>query len=310
MQMDRREVLRAPAAFAAGITLAACGGGNAATDAKAPTVLIHGGWYGAWEWTAVAQSLAALGVPAFAMDLPGAGLRATLPQSFVSGDQAALATEVSPSAGITMDAWVSDVTAFVQSVFTAFGRKVTLVTHSAAGVIANAIGEQRPDLLNSLCYVTSAMSGSNVSLGEYTTHPSFATSELGNAVVANPAVVNAYRFNPRSADAAYRAAVKSAIAGDLTDVQFAAMLSMMNPDLTLQPLGAKLPLSAGKWGSLPRVFVRATLDRDFPVALQDEWIAAADALTPSNKTRVVSLAASHSVPISKPKEVADAIASL
>lgn len=55
-----------------------------------PIVLVHGAWHGAWIWSDLINRLAAVGVPAHAIDLPGHGV-SPLPPSDVNGDADALA---------------------------------------------------------------------------------------------------------------------------------------------------------------------------------------------------------------------------
>jgi hypothetical protein len=47
------------------------------------------------------------------------------------------------------------------------------------------------------------------------------------------------------------------------------------------------------WGRVPHTYVRLTEDRAMPLALQDRFIAEADALVPDNPFDVHSLASSH-----------------
>lgn len=61
-------------------------------------VFVHGAWHGGWCWSEVVPLLAERGYPAIALDLPGHGITARLPQAYLQQPQnpAALATEVSP----------------------------------------------------------------------------------------------------------------------------------------------------------------------------------------------------------------------
>jgi hypothetical protein len=78
------------------------------------------------------------------------------------------------------------------------------------------------------------------------------------------------------------------------------LLSILEPD---EP--ATIPVSeargeADTWGRIPRTYVRFTLDRLIPPALQDRFIAEADRLTPGNPTDVRSVPAPHVGPFHRP----------
>ena len=60
---------------------------------------------------------------------------------------------------------------------------------------------------------------------------------------------------------------------------------------------------AHTWGRIPRTYVRFTLDRLIPPALQDRFIDEADRLTPDNPTDVRSVAAPHVGPFDRPELV-------
>lgn len=61
---------------------------------------------------------------------------------------------------------------------------------------------------------------------------------------------------------------------------------------------------AGRWGRVPRTYVRFTEDLDLPLALQDRMIAEADRRTPGSRFDVRSVAAPHSGPMHRPEVVA------
>jgi len=107
--MQRRNfVNRAVIGTATGAaTLAAAGGVRADGRRRdRPTfVFVHGAWHGGWCWSEVVRLLAERGYPAIALDLPGHGITARLPQAYLQQPQSpsALATEVSPLASLTLN---------------------------------------------------------------------------------------------------------------------------------------------------------------------------------------------------------------
>lgn len=71
---------------------------------------------------------------------------------------------------------------------------------------------------------------------------------------------------------------------------------------------AAIPVSeargeAGTWDRIPRSYIRFSLDRLIPPALQDRFIAEADRLTPGNPTDVHTVAAPHVGPFHRPELV-------
>src|SRR5690242_14650481 len=97
------------------------------SDDRAPVVLVHGAWMGAWAWDDVAVELRARDEAVSVVELPAHG-----------ADQ-------SPVADATLDAYVARVTASVD----AAGAPVILVGHSMAGVVITEYAERNPDKVES-----------------------------------------------------------------------------------------------------------------------------------------------------------------
>jgi pimeloyl-ACP methyl ester carboxylesterase len=89
------------------------------TDAL-PIVLVHGAWSGAWTWSALQHALDCRGLSSYALDLPGRGVSTTT------------------AAGLD-----GDVDAVVAAV-RALDRRVTLVSHSYGGAVANGAAAAEP----------------------------------------------------------------------------------------------------------------------------------------------------------------------
>ncbi len=89
-----------------------------------------------------------------------------------------------------------------------------------------------------------------------------------------------------------------------------AALALLTPDA---PVGISLgttTLTAGGWGSVPRTCVMCTRDMTIRPALQQRFIADADAAFPANPTSVHTLHAAHSRFLSMPGQVADIVVKL
>ena len=73
-------------------------------------LFVHGAWHAAAHWNGVVERLVKMGHRAFAIDLPGSGLNARYPQSYLRNDFTALASEPSPVAGIHLADYADAIT--------------------------------------------------------------------------------------------------------------------------------------------------------------------------------------------------------
>ncbi len=69
-------------------------------------LFIHGAWHAATHWNRVTLLLSELGFSTLAVDLPGSGLNAGYPLSYLTDNFAVLPTEVSPVSNITLTNYV------------------------------------------------------------------------------------------------------------------------------------------------------------------------------------------------------------
>lgn len=311
--MQRRHFLTGAVLTAAtAATQTACGSSQASTTqggSNTMFLLVHGAWHSAHHWNRVANLLAEAGHSVEAVDLPGNGLKATYPLSYLSGDQAAFTTETSPQASVTLQDYVDVVVSAIRKL-SAAGRKIILVGHSAGGLTITRAAEQVPDLLARIVYVTAHCPTSLPSMADYVGLPENNTAQLGNAFVGDPFQIGAFRLNPRSTDPAYLEACRNGFYNDLQMSDALPYLLTLGTELPLGPITADARGTAGRWGTIPRTFVRCTLDHALPLALQDLIIKQVDAMTPNNKFDVRSLESSHSPFASKPAELAQILASL
>src|SRR5262249_33473833 len=65
-------------------------------------LLVHGAWHSAAHWNRVAEHLTARGHRVDAIDLPGSGLDARYPHAYLSRNEEALATELSPVSDVNL----------------------------------------------------------------------------------------------------------------------------------------------------------------------------------------------------------------
>lgn len=258
------------------------------------------------------RELALLGHRSLAVDLPGHGFGAAFSAAYQAPqDPGAFATAPAHLDKVTLDDYVDHVAGILRQV-RAHG-PVIVVGHSLGGVTLTGLGNAVPDLVDRLVYI-SAWCCVDVTAAEYTQSPEFADSlvmQSGAAVVAaNPMELGVIRANWRTADPAALAVVKKATMADGTDSEFLAYLNTLEPDESFLVSSSDVRVDATTWGRIPRTYIRLTKDQSIPVALQDRFIAEADALTPGNPFGVRSIDSSHAKFLVQPAEAAAILASL
>lgn len=100
---------------------------------RRPTVLVHGGWCGAWHWEDVAAALRQLGGDVYAPTLTGMAERGG---------------EATPETGL--DAHVADVVAVLDGNGL---REAVVVGHSYGGMVISGAAHERPDRIAELVYL-------------------------------------------------------------------------------------------------------------------------------------------------------------
>jgi len=314
--MQRRNFIhRAAIGTAAGAsTLAAAGGVRAdGRRRERPTfVFVHGAWHGGWCWSEVVRLLAERGYPSLALDLPGHGITARLPQAYLQQPQspAALASEVSPLAALTLNDYRDHTLKMLRGLVDDSDDRVILVGHSLGGATLSAVGEAAPELVKRLVYLTAFVPVTFNNVLAYLQQPNFASSQVPPLFVADPAFVGCARINHRSADAAYVAADKSAFYGDVATPAFQAVANLLTPDEPIQAFTTPVVVTPQRWGRLPRTFIRCTEDRAIPITVQDQMIFDADGYTPRNRFQQKTLHTSHSAFAAAPQALTDLLISL
>lgn len=258
-------------------------------------VFVHGAFLNSFCWSAVQRELALLGHRSLAVDLPGHGFGAAYSRAYQAPqDRDAMATAPSALAGVTLADNVEHVGTVVRRA--AAHGPVILVGHSRGGLTVTGVGNAIPDLVHRMVYVSAWCSVDGLP-PDYGTAPEFATTKMNadcTELVGDAGTLGATRLNPRSADPSMLTSLKAAILQDGTDAQFLTLLNLMEQDESLDTGTADDLPQAGTWGTVPRTYVRLTSDQGVPpIALQDRFIAEADALTPDNQFDVRSIESSH-----------------
>lgn len=202
--------------------------------------MVHGAWGAAKEFDNLTKLLAACGHSVAAVDLPG------------HGNNTALAAEV------TLDAYVQEVIRVVED----SDDQVVLVGHSLGGVVISQVAEIIPDKINRLIYIAAMLpvDGSTAleimqkdggsELLSYT-H----LSEDNRAVALDPEGVRIVMLN------------------DINDEdEIARLRPQFLMEQPVMPLSTPVELSNAKFGSVPKFYVRANLDKVITPALQDQMI--------------------------------------
>ena len=272
---------------------------------RATFVFVHGAWHGGWCWSEVVRLLTEHGHEAIAIDLPGHGIGARFPQSYLQQPQnlAALAAEVSPLAALTLDDYRDHTLKVLRGLVGERDERVILVGHSLGGATLSAVGEAAPELVKRLVYLTAFVPVTFNNVLAYLQQPNFAASQVPPLFAADPAVAGCARINHNSADPAYAAADKSAFYGDVPTPAFQAVANLLTPDEPIQAFTTPVVVTPQRWGRLPRSFIRCTEDRAIPIVVQDQMIADADAFTPRNRFVQKTLHTSHSPFVAAPQDL-------
>jgi len=264
-------------------------------------VLIHGAWHNHSTWDKVTPILKSNGFAALTLDLPGAGVNAIAPTSIGHRpfDAAAFAAERSPSAGVTQEERTQAVVALVQEAASLSGGKVILVGHSAGGMTVSAVAEQVPNLLLAVVYLAGFMVPNGMPLLAMLQHESLSSALAPGLFVGDAAAIGATRINVGSTDEAYRSLLKAAFYGDVSESEFAHAASQLHCDESNAGAVAPSDITSGRFGTVPRHYIRCTLDRAVPLTGQDHMIAAVDSAI-GGKTVTHTLESSHSPFLSQP----------
>ena len=302
--MDRRDLLKGSVA-----SVAAASTEETRAWRKATTfLLVHGSWHGAWCWSSVASNLISKGYGVLAIDLPGHGLKARFPAGYFQRplDITVFENAPSPMAKIPL---VEFTRCIVQSVRVAKhggADRVIVAGHSMAGVPLSIAGEQIPDEIAGLIYVSACMVPPGKAYAEYFDVPSQADEKISQIFIGDAMRLRGLRWDPRSLDPSYRAQVKSALAADVDDDVLTAALNLLTPDAPFSMYFEPLGLTSERYGSISRCFVQCSEDFTVRPATQELMISDVDRAFPKNPTRMQTIASSHEVMLSQPAELANA----
>jgi pimeloyl-ACP methyl ester carboxylesterase len=249
-------------------------------------VLVHGTHSAGAYWLPIAQELTLCGHRVVAVDLPLHGSQAFLPESYQRQDLAAMATEPSPVAALSLDDYEKHVTHIVRRA--AAHGPVVLVGHSLGGATVSRVGNSVPQLLHHICYMAAFCPSPALPTPDACT----AAPENANAlipfdqIIGDPEQLGVMRLNPRTGDAKDLKALREMMCAGYLDDAFRQRLGSMQTDESATAYAGRAVGRTETWGRLPRTYLRFGKDRTIATKLQDRMIAEADALTPHNPFRV------------------------
>ena len=204
-------------------------------------VLIHGAWGGAWEFREIVRSLEERGHPASAVDLPGHGQnQAPIPE-------------------VTMDAYVECVIEAVKAI----DSPIVLVGHSLAGSVISQVAEAIPRKIERLVYISAFLpENGETPLGLL---QSDEASELLSKIVF-------------SEDQSYATVgeddIKTIFLHDVRDKErvdeYAHRLAIQQ---ATEPFMAPAKLTKSAFGSVPKLYVRSSLDKVMSPSLQERMVS-------------------------------------
>jgi pimeloyl-ACP methyl ester carboxylesterase len=273
---------------------------------KPAFIFVHGAWVDNSIWRLVIPLLEARGHVARALDLPGSGAYAKVPLAYGKRplDAAAFATEPSPNATVTQKVRTQAVVALAEETARETGGPVILVGQSLGGLTVTAVAEAIPDQLHAIVYISGFLQSPGTPAIALMQHETMAGALIPSLFVADPQAVGACRIDPRSDNAEYRALMKNALCGDVSEADFSSALASTNCD---EPAGVMLVpahITAERFGRVPRHYVRCLEDRAIPLKGQDFMIAAADNAL-GGQTRTHTLPSSHFPFYSQPEALTE-----
>lgn len=232
-------------------------------------LLIHGAWGGAWEFQETIDSLRKRGHSASAIDLPGHG------ESLV------------PIPEVTMDAYIQSVIEAAE----AMEGPIVLVGHSLGGAIITQVAEKIPHKIDRLFYVAAMLPrngetplGLMQSDDEGQLLPKLVFSEDQSYVTVKPEDVG------------------SVLLHDVREPQrLEAFLPHFAMKQATEPFMFPAQVTQANFGSVPKTYIRASLDRVLSTTLQDRM------LTGWEVDQVITLESGHFPLMSIPERLVEAI---
>jgi len=231
-------------------------------------ILVHGAWEGSWSWDYTQPILESHGHIVTTIDLPGTERnKRDIPQ-------------------VTLDSYVASVIEVIDGL----DHQVVLVGHSMAGAVISRVAEIMPQKIEKLVYVAAFLLKNGDSVieamqrdpnGEFL--PALKFSEDQRSVRASQTTWRNIAFH------------------DVAEATILDTLPLVDVAQATEPFTAKLVLSDENFGSVPKVYIRTSIDKMVSPALQEEMVG-------NWQTDAVHvLESGHFPTLSMPEKLADVI---
>lgn len=231
-------------------------------------VFVHGAWGEGSEFRDVMELVSSDGKQVLAPDLPGHGAFSK------------------PINEVTMDAYVKHVKGVINNI----DGKVILLGHSLAGSIISQVAEEIPNKIESLIYICALFPKD----GE--TAIGLMQSDENGELLPKVVFSECNSFATLKEDD-----IRNILLHDADSIQVEKMIPKLSMKQATQPFMAEVHLSGQNFGSVPKYFIRSSLDKVLTLSLQDKMIGN------WKVEKVLTLQSGHFPMISMPKELAAAI---
>lgn len=231
-------------------------------------ILVHGAWEESGMWNHVSPILQQSGHKVTAIDLPGHG------------------ANKNPNIVVTTQSYKQAII----DVINKLDYPVILVGHSMNGALISHVAEQVPEKIERLIYVTAFLLKDGESVLE--AMQSDADAEVLPEIVFSDD--QAYATLPEPA-------LRRIGLHDVDQSEIQRILPMMAEWQASEPFMTKVALSEEKFGSVPKTYVRTTIDKMISAALQTIMIANWEV------DSVFELESGHFPTSSMPKELAEVL---
>ncbi|MEQ1879866.1 MAG: alpha/beta fold hydrolase [Burkholderiales bacterium] len=266
-QRNRRQFLGLAGTLASGLLFPANLRAQTGTGQNPTLIFVHGAMHGAWCWYKILPRLAAAGVPAVAIDLPGRG-RNPLPREQQ-----------------TREKYVESI---VQAVDATPG-KVVLIGHDVSGLLISLAAEARPEKVARLVYLAAFLPQVGEGLVTLVQRDSESLA-LKRLVISRD----------RAAVQLREDSLKEVLYADCDEEDIALARLSLVPEAT-QPFGAAPALSEARFGRLPKSYMVCAQDRAVGPALQRAMSTAGKC------DRIATLESGHAPFFSMPDRLVSAL---
>ena len=174
---------------------------------------------------------------------------------------------------------------------------------SKAAYMISAVAEQIPNLLLAVVYLAGFLMPNGLPLLAMLQHESLSSALAPGLFVGDPIAIGATRIHAGSTDEAYRSLLKASFYADVSEADFAHAASQLHCDESNAGALAPSDITPGRFGTVPRHYIRCTQDRAIPLTGQDHMIATVDRAI-GGKTTTHTLESSHSPFLSQPAKLA------